>query len=119
AGDVLLVRTGYAAIWDQEAAYLQAAGVAKSGSVWAAERGVYAIGADNMAWDVLGERDPETGATLFAHVNLLAQKGIYFMENLNLEELAGEGRYEFAFIGIPLKFQGATGSPFRPLALVE
>jgi kynurenine formamidase len=25
---------------------------------------------------------------------------------------------EFAFIGVPLKFQGATGSPLRPLALV-
>jgi kynurenine formamidase len=117
-GDVLLVRTGYGSIWDQEAAYLEAAGVAKSGSIWAAERGVYAIGADNMAWDVPGERDPQTGATLFAHVNLLAQKGIYIIENLNLEELARERRYEFAFVGVPLKFQGATGSPLRPLALV-
>jgi kynurenine formamidase len=117
-GDVFLVRTGYGTLWDNEEAYLQAAGVAKSGSQWAAERGVRAIGADNMTWDVPGERDPDNGATLFAHVNLLAQRGIYIMENLNLEELSRDRRHEFAFIGVPLKFQGATGSPIRPLALV-
>src|SRR5262249_47933374 len=118
SGDVLLVRTGFAGIWNDEEKYLQAAGVAKSGTLWAAERGVIAVGADNMAWDVPDERDPETGATLFAHVYLLPQKGIYIIENVNLEELARDRRYEFAFVGIPLKFQGATGSPLRPLALV-
>jgi kynurenine formamidase len=117
--DVLLVRTGYGSLWDQEEPYLRAAGVAKSGSQWAAEHGVKAIGADNMTWDVPGERDPETGASLFAHVHLLAKNGIYIIENLNLEALAADRRYEFAFVGIPLKFRGATGSPIRPLALVE
>jgi kynurenine formamidase len=117
AGDVLIVRTGYGAIWTDEATYLDAAGVGKSGTLWAAERGVVAVGADNMAWDAPDDRDPETGATLFAHVYLLPKKGIYIIENLNLEELARERCYTFAFIGIPLKFIGATGSPFRPLAL--
>jgi kynurenine formamidase len=116
-GDVLLVRTGFATLWGQEAAYLDAAGVTKSGTLWAAERGVCAVGADNMAWDVPNERDPETGATLFAHVYLLPKKGVYILENLNLEELARDRRYSFAFIGVPLKLRGATGSPLRPLAL--
>jgi kynurenine formamidase len=71
-----------------------------------------------MAWDVPGERDPETGAELFAHLYLLPQKGVYIIENLNLEELARDRRWLFAFVGVPLKFQGATGSPLRPLALV-
>jgi kynurenine formamidase len=116
--DVLLVRTGYAALWHDEPQYLDAAGVSKSGTLWAAEKQVRAVGADNMAWDVPGERDPETGATLFAHVYLLAQKGIYIIENLNLDELARDKVWEFGFVGIPLKFNGATGSPLRPLALV-
>jgi len=119
AGDVLLVRTGYGALWQDEAAYLEAAGVSKSANLWAAERGVVAVGADNMTWDAPDERDPETGATLFGHVYLLPQKGIYIMENLNLEELARDRCYEFGFIGIPLKFKGATGSPMRPLALAD
>jgi kynurenine formamidase len=116
-GDVLLVRTGFATLWNDEAAYLCAAGVGKSGTLWAAERGVVAVGADNMAWDAPDERDPETGSTLFAHVYLLPQKGVYIIENLNLEELARERCYTFAFIGVPLKLVGATGSPLRPLAL--
>ena len=89
-----------------------------SGTLWAAERGVVAVGTDNMSWDVPEEKDPETGATLFGHVYLLPQRGVYIMENLNLEELAAQRNYEFAFVGIPLKLRGATGSPFRPLALV-
>jgi kynurenine formamidase len=117
-GDVLLVRTGYGTLWNQEADYLQAAGVAKSGTLWAAERGVVAVGIDNMTWDVPDERDPETGSTLFAHVYLLPQKGVYIIENLLLEELARDRRWSFAFVGIPLKLQGATGSPIRPLALI-
>jgi len=118
-GDILLVRTGYGAHWNDEALYLTAGGVAKSGTLWAAERGVVAVGADNMAWDVIGERDPATGATLFAHIHLLTQKGVYIMENLNLEDLARDRCYSFAFFGVPLKLRGATGSPIRPLALIE
>jgi kynurenine formamidase len=118
AGDVLLVRTGYAPLWGDEAAYLDAAGVGKSGTLWAADRGVVAVGADNMTWDAPDERDPETGATLFAHVYLLPQKGVYIIENLVLEELARDRAWEFGFVGVPLKFNGATGSPIRPLALV-
>jgi len=118
-GDVLLVRTGYAPLWHDEPAYLEAAGVSKSGTLWAAERGVAAVGADNMAWDVPDERDPESGATLFAHFYLLPQKGIYIIENVNLEELSRDRQYVFAFVGIPMKLNGATGSPLRPLALVE
>lgn len=117
-GDVLLVRTGYDTLWQDEEVYLQAAGIGKSGTLWAAEQGVAAVGADNMAWDAPKDIDPETGATLFAHVYLLPQKGIYIIENLDLRELARTKQYVFAFIGIPLKFQGATGSPLRPLALL-
>ncbi len=116
-GDVLLVRTGYDTLWHDEATYLQSAGVNKSGTLWAADCGVVAVGADNMSWDVPGERDPESGANLFAHYYLLPQKGVYIIENLNLQELAKARIYSFAFVGIPLKFNGATGSPIRPLAL--
>jgi kynurenine formamidase len=118
-GDVLLVRTGFDTLWNDETAYLQAAGVGKSGTLWAAERGVVAVGADNMAWDTPKDVDPETGATLFAHIHLLTKKGIYIIENLDLRELAALKQYAFAFIGIPLKFNGATGSPLRPIALIE
>jgi kynurenine formamidase len=116
--DVLLVRTGYATTWGDEAAYLNAAGVSKSGNIWAADHNVAAVGADNMAWDNMVERDPDTKMALFGHAHLLVRHGIHIIENLNLEELAAAKIYEFGFVGIPLKFRGATGSPIRPLALV-
>lgn len=117
-GDVLIVRTGFGAIWNDEEPYLRAAGVSKSGTIWAADLGVIAVGADNMTWDVPSERDPETGATLFAHVFLLPKKGVYIMENLFLEQLAADSIYEFGFVATPLKLKGATGSPIRPIAIV-
>ena len=117
-GDVLLVRTGYATCWEDEATYLNAAGVSKSGNIWAADQQVVAVGADNMAWDNMVERDPETKMALFGHAHLLVKHGIHIIENLNLEELAAAKIHEFGFVGIPLKFRGATGSPIRPLALV-
>ncbi len=118
AGDVLLVRTGYATSWTDEATYLNAAGVSKSGNIWAADQRVIAVGADNMAWDCMTERDPDTHMALFGHAHLLVRHGIHIIENLNLEELAAAKIYAFGFVGIPLKFRGATGSPIRPIALV-
>jgi kynurenine formamidase len=118
AGDVLLVRTGFAGRWKEEAVYLNAAGVSRSGNIWAADQRVRAVGADNMAWDCLEEKDPETNMSLFGHAHLLVTHGIHIIENLNLDALAAAGHREFVFIGIPLKLQGATGSPIRPIALV-
>jgi kynurenine formamidase len=82
------------------------------------ERKVKAVGADNMAWDVVGPKDPELGVTLPGHILLLVRAGIPIIENLNLEGLAAAKVYEFAFVCLPLKMRGATGSPVRPIAIV-
>jgi kynurenine formamidase len=116
-GDVVLVRTGYGSLWDEPQEYLRAAGVSGAGSSWLVERKVKAVGADNMAWDVIGPPDPELGATLPGHVLLLVRAGIPIIENLNLEELAAANVYEFGFVCLPLKMRGATGSPVRPIAI--
>jgi kynurenine formamidase len=116
-GDVVLVRTGYGAIWDRPRDYLHAAGVSGDGSRWLAGLKVKAVGADNMAFDSTDSFDKEIGASLPAHVLLLVRAGIPIIENLYLEELAAAGVHEFAFICLPLKMKGVTGSPVRPLAL--
>ncbi len=116
-GDVALVRTGNGRYWEDAERYLVGPGMAPSASYWMADKGVLAVGADNMAWDVPGLKDPELGCLLPGHLILLAQRGIYIIENLMLEELAAAGHYRFGFICTPLKFVGATGSPVRPLAL--
>ena len=49
---------------------------------------------------------------------LIVRAGILIIESLRLEELAADGVREFAFVCLPLKFRGGTGSPVRPIALV-
>jgi kynurenine formamidase len=117
-GDVVLVRIGNGAIWDNPAEYLRASGMSGDASSWLAERHVKAVGADNMTWDKTGIVDPELKTTLPGHVVLLVRHGIYIIENLFLEELARDRRYEFTFVCLPLKMRGATGSPVHPVALV-
>jgi kynurenine formamidase len=117
-GDVALVYTGNEHFWGDEARYLAGPGMAGGASRWLADQGVIAVGADNMAWDVIGLRDEEFGCALPGHLLLLAQRGIYIIENLRLGALAAAGAYRFAFVCTPLKFVGATGSPVRPIAIL-
>jgi kynurenine formamidase len=117
-GDVVLIRTGNGRNWGDPALYLKGAGMAAQVSSWLAEVGVLAVGADNMAWDWTGEADPELGFSLPGHVLLLVRAGVYIVENLMLEELGEAGVSDFTFVCLPLKIQGATGSPVRPIALV-
>lgn len=117
-GDVVLVRTGYGALWSKPDEYLHAAGVSGEGSRWLIDRRVRAVGADNVAFDVMNvPADPELGVTLPGHILLLVRAGIPIIENLNLEELAAAGVREFVFVCLPLKMRGATGSPVRPIAI--
>jgi kynurenine formamidase len=117
-GDVVLVRLGSGAWWGDRAAYEAAGGLGPDASAWLAERKPLAVGADNLAWDVPGLEAPGIG-TLPGHVLLLVRAGIYILESVFLEELAAEGVREFAFVCLPLKLRGGTGSPVRPIALVE
>jgi kynurenine formamidase len=117
-GDVVLVRTGNARYWEDADRYLAGPGMATSASYWVAQRGVVAVGADNPAWDVPGMKDPDLGCMLPGHLILLARRGIYILENLNLDELAAAGHHRFDFVCTPLKLVGATGSPVRPLAII-
>jgi kynurenine formamidase len=115
--DVVLVRTGFGTLWPKPEEYLHAAGVSAAGSRWLVERRVKAVGADNMAFDVMGPADPELKVTLPGHILLLVRAGIPIIENLNLEDLASAKVYEFLFVCLPLKMRGATGSPVRPIAI--
>jgi len=117
-GDIVLVRTGNARYWHDTERYLAGPGIAGKTSHWLAERGIRAVGADNMAWDVIGVVDPDIGSDLPGHLILLARRGIPIIENLYLEELVAAGVHRCTFVCTPLKFVGATGSPVRPIALV-
>jgi kynurenine formamidase len=52
----------------------------------------------------------------YCHMNLIARRGIYNFENLDLDELSADKAFEFLFAWAPLKLVGATGSPGNPVA---
>lgn len=117
-GDAVLVRTGNGAHFRERARYEAGPGVAGEASAWLAAQAPLVVGSDTMAWDLPGHRDPELDCTLPGHVHLICRAGVHIVENLALEELAADGVGEFAFLCLPLKMRGATGSPVRPIGLV-
>lgn len=116
-GDVVLVRTGTDTRWGNPDRYLDGPGMSGEASEWLADYHVLAVGADNVAWDLPGHVDDHLKVSLPGHAILLVQRGIYIIENLNLVDLSAARCYEFAFVCLPLKFQGGTASPVRPIAL--
>ena len=115
AGDVVVLRTGWARFWDDAHRFISQVhgpGPAAAGARWLSSRGIFAAGSDTVAF----ERVPDSQMPV--HVHLLVESGIHIIECLNLERLAAERRYTFAFLAAPLKIQGGTGSPIRPLGLV-
>ena len=48
---------------------------------------------------------------------LIADHGVYLVENANLEELGAAGVHLFALVVPPLRIRGASGSPLRMLGL--
>lgn len=115
--DVVLVRTGYGSLWNDSEKFNNYAGVSREATVTLADKKIFAVGIDNASWDLPGDRDPATKATFFAHIELIINHGIHIIENLYLEKLSSERKFEFLFVGLPLKLKGATASPLRPIAL--
>lgn len=121
AGDVALVRTGWARHWNEANAYFGkqsgVPGPGEAGATWLASKGIRAAGADTIAFE---HQTPGAGhAVLPGHRVLLVEHGIHIIETLNLEELAAAGTAEFLFVLVPLQIVGATGSPVRPLAVMS
>jgi kynurenine formamidase len=112
-GDVVLIRTGWARYFRDPVKYasaLRMPGVELAGAKWLSERKPYSVGSDTLAF----ERMPSP--KMAVHVHLLVESGIHIIENLSLEELARDKVREFFFVGAPLKIEGGTGAPIRPMA---
>lgn len=115
-GDVVLIRTGWARYWNDATKFIsevRGPGPALDGARWLSAKQVFAVGSDTVAFEFLPS--PE----MSVHVHLLVEQGIHIIECLNLEELAASDSNEFLFAAAPLKIRGGTGSPIRPVAVVE
>jgi len=117
-GDSVLLRTGWGQyIGKDNAKFLgeQSPGPGQDAARWIIGRKVRLAGDDTATFE---KRPAAYGKELFSvHMMLLADSGIYIMENADLESLGDAKAYVSLLVVTPLKLQGASGSPLRVLAL--
>ncbi|MFL5843525.1 MAG: cyclase family protein [Solirubrobacteraceae bacterium] len=116
AGDAVLVRTGWVEQFyatGQEMS-LEQPGIGIDVARMLGDADVTLVGADNTAVEAMPYRD---GHFMEAHVELLARRGIYLVEHLDLSALARDGCHEFLFVATPLRVIGASASPVNPVAI--
>jgi kynurenine formamidase len=116
-GDIVLIRTGHGTLWMQDnATYGEGEpGLGLAAAKFLTDRKVALIGADTWAIEAVPHESDELSYPV--HQWNLTRHGVYHLENLDLEELAADEVYEFAFMFSPLRLRGATGSPGNPIAV--
>lgn len=115
-GDVVVIRTGQAAYYDDANKYLDNyPGISLDAVKWLVEeKKIMLLGADNLSFEAFPPEREDNWVPV--HTYLLAEKGVMFIEQMYLEELAKDKVYQFAFISASLKLRGASAAPMRPLA---
>jgi kynurenine formamidase len=116
-GDVVLVRTGRMQAWPDFDGYLQKPpGINLASAKWLCEEaGAMCIAGDSIGLEVMPWDEPD--AFLPVHSYMFTTAGAQIIEVVNMEEIAAEKQYEFAFLGFPLKLRGATGAPMPSYAV--
>lgn len=116
-GDVVLFHTGWMSLLgkDDKTFGSTAPGLGPDGAEYLASKQVIAVGADQWLLDVLPPAKPEE--LFWAHIVLLAQNGIYILENMNTAELAKDKAYEFMFVLGQAKMTGAVQMIINPVAI--
>ena len=119
AGDSVLIRTGFGKLFGDKAKYMGLRpGPGESACSWLASKKVFLSGDDQLTFEVY----PEKGTIFPCHRILIADSGIYIVENMNLEELApvlaARKSYEFAVVINPPRLRGMTGAAINAFAIV-
>jgi kynurenine formamidase len=115
--DVVLVRTGRMRVWPDFSGYLEnTPGISLASAKWLCEEaGAMCIAADTIALEVLPSEEPDV--FLPVHAYMFSTAGAQIIEVVDMEKIAAEKQYEFAFLGFPLKLRGATGAPMPSYAV--
>lgn len=121
AGDAVLIRSGWGCKFGDAAGFVGldsgVPGPVEEAADWLADRGVRATGAETIAYERI---EPGVGhQNMHVHRVLLVERGIPIIEMMRLDQLAAAGVHEFVLVLAPLRIVGGTGSPVRPLALVD
>lgn len=118
-GDAVFIYTGVSKLWGEPERYNEywehSPGIGYELAKWLGNKDVSVAGADTPGSEVI---PPELkGTRLPVHQYLVTKCGIRLIDNIKLDELAGDKVYEFLFICSPLPIKGATASPVAPVAI--
>jgi kynurenine formamidase len=116
-GDVVLFRTGHGKLWKKDNAEYNKGcpGPGLTAGKWLADKKIAVVGADT--WPVEAVPGENADMPFVCHTLWLTMNGIYINENLDLEELAKDRAYEFAWSFNPVPIKGATGAPGNSVAI--
>jgi kynurenine formamidase len=121
-GDTVFIRTGWGPYFKSNPAFYAGAsspGPGLNAAEYLIKQGARVVGDDTLTFE---QRPPIAFVPQLqvfpVHMRLIADKGVFIIENLNLEELAAKKAYEFAVVVPPIKILGGTGSAVRVFALV-
>ena len=131
-GNVVLIRTGWNDLWrnnldkppeqaiaDNNEFNSGEPGVDPEVCDHLAQRKISMLGMDNWGiepYDFAKTPPSQIQGWAYCHANLTTRRGIYLLENMDLQPLGADKAYEFLFSWAPLKLVGATGSPANPIA---
>lgn len=123
-GDAVFIRTGTLRYWDgtgsnhEKVAEHDSAGIDLEAAKWlVGEKGAVLVGSDTSGLEV-GPAPEGSNSFNPVHVYLLIEQGVHIGEFHDLEELAKDKAYEFAYICTTNKIKGtAAGFTLRPIAI--
>jgi len=130
-GDVLYIYTGWGDGWKDpdtdKTYYTKGPGLALDAAKYLEEKQVVLVALDNPFTDPVpdgmleGRAKPAEGTPpglpFAIHHHNLVQAGIHNIQNANLAELARDRVWLSCTIILPLRSQGGSGSPVRPVAI--
>ena len=128
-GDVVLVRTGTARYWGENGSNHEkigehdSAGLGLTAAKWLVEqKGALVLGTDTSGLEYVPPKPEDSqamgGSFNPVHVYLLVDQGVHILEFHNLEQLAADRAYEFAYFLTTNAIRGTVaGTALRPLAL--
>jgi kynurenine formamidase len=116
-GDVVLIHTGWGALWDEDPARYTSGepGVGMAAAAWLVERRIALTGADTWSFGAVPGEDLEQPFVVSQTLNV--KHGLFIMENLATEDLAAAHVHEFMFAVTHHKTRGSTASGIAPAAV--
>lgn len=115
-GDALFFRYGWSKLWTEPDKYnTNPPGIGLAVARWVVDRKASMVGSDQWTTEVVPNPDPNL--VFPVHQELITKNGIWNLENMVYDPLVEDGVYVFLFIFTPIRFEGGTGSPGRPIGI--